>query len=78
MKKSHAREYTLGPKDSAIVFRGDGTEEVYIPNCRTDEELALDSSMKVAHCVTSLHAKNCFDLVQTEMQTRLKKRRKTK
>lgn len=77
MAKFHDGEttITLGPRDSALVFRDDGTEEIFNP-IMPDDGIATDSMVKSLQCGIALHNPRVFAVVEKALDASIAKARK--
>lgn len=60
------KEFKLGPEDSAVVFRADGTMEIRVPH-QEDTDMAFPSSMAAFRCATLMSHEDLIDAVDARM-----------
>lgn len=63
------RSFSLGPEDSAIIFRADGSEEVRTPNGKDNDPVCL-SAYKCLQAVMALHDPDTIREIDKQIQLR--------
>lgn len=56
----------LGPKDSALVIRDSGEEDVFTP-AGNDDEFVPQSAVKILHAVMAIHDQETIDFIARRM-----------
>lgn len=59
-------QFTLGPEDSAVIFRSDGTMEMRVPK-QNDADQVLPSSMAAFRCSVLMANEDLCDIVDARI-----------